>query len=89
MLNFDGIIKHFLEQACDKMRLELHKVDRTFFITHNGSDTIEVYGNPINRAYVPKKYDGWVVSFTEWDGNEITYSLDSPIDYIVSVDYVI
>jgi len=65
------MIIQYLENACEDLRTELRKVDRKIVVTHDNHATLEVYGDPAIKAYVPKKYNGWDVKFSVWDKQEI------------------
>ena len=52
------------------------------YITHDGESKIIVHGTISNKAYVPKKYDGWEVRFVEWDEKQ-SLDIDEQLDLFI------
>lgn len=42
--------------------------DEMYSVSHDGKDTLLVYAPQRLRAYVPKKFNDWEVSFIAWSG---------------------
>lgn len=68
-----------MQEACEKLREELRKVSPKIYVSHDNVSIIEVHGDPSIKAYVPKKYDGFDVQFSVWDGQEIILDIDEII----------
>lgn len=75
-----ALIIQYLEEACEKLREELRKVSPKIYVSHDNVGVIEVHGDPSIKAYVPKKYNGWDVQFSIWDGQDIILGIDESID---------
>ena len=84
-----SIVANELQQSAEKLRDELsilnlgHQVRNTgMYITHDGESKIIVHGTISNKAYVPKKYDGWEVRFVEWDEKQ-SLDIDEQLDLYI------
>ena len=73
---FGGIIESLLIHSCKSLNDDLKKVEATWTpakrnlsITHNKKDTLQVLADIEYKAYVPKRYHAWNVTFTEWKGD--------------------
>ena len=68
-------IIHEMEESIERLRKELEPLqniltpgtDTGMYITHDGDHTIVVHGTHTNKAYVPRRYDGWDIHFVVWD----------------------
>ncbi len=81
----DSVMK--LRSSCKDLKYELSVLDSylkedddIIIITHDCSSVIKVYSTNRLRAYVPKKYNGFSVEFTEiTSGEELKFDLKEEI----------
>lgn len=81
------LIKNMLDEAAEKLADELKVLQPQMaatgdgmFIAHNGIDSLIVYTSLAFKAYIPKRYNEWPVTFVEWKGDETEIDIDIPID---------
>lgn len=82
-----ALIIHMLEDSIQRLKDDLKPLESTLktnkegmYITHNGKDSIIVYSSLKYKAYVPSKYDSWLIRFIPWNGtDEIKLDLNEEI----------
>jgi len=70
---FSGIVTALLGMSAAHLKADLKKVEATWapakrnlIVTHDQKNTIIVFADIEYKAYIPKKYHAWHVSYTEW-----------------------
>ena len=71
-----SVISQALDNACDSLRAELHKVSTNIVVTHEGGGFINVFADAAYEAYVPKRYCGWNVLFTNYNSCTLDFTLN-------------
>jgi len=81
---FSGIISSLLSISAKSLKDDLKKVEATWapakrnlIVAHDQKDTLQVYADIEYKAYVPKKYNAWNVTFTQWgsDTHVVEFSI--------------
>lgn len=57
-----------LEEELLPLKQLFYSNDEMYSVSHDGKDTLLVYAPRRLRAYIPKKFNDWDVSFIAWSG---------------------
>ena len=82
-----AVIIQMLEDSAEHLRRDLSMLEHQMVQNRQGmliaydadEPCLVVYAAAKYKAYVPKRYNGWDVRFSVWDGKELELDLDISI----------
>jgi len=86
MISLDLFTAQMLEEAAERLQKELavlsnSHINLSMSITHNSVDELQVFAPRSIKAFLPKLYDGWKVTFIESADGQIVIDLNKQIDF--------